>query len=62
MAKKPKLIINYDRSLYPVTAICSACQEQMRQGPTRATTSADNAKWFAERFKIHVAQKHPATS
>jgi hypothetical protein len=53
------LTITYDRNRYPVTARCSACQEQMRQGPTRATTSADNAKWFAEQFKIHVGQKHP---
>jgi hypothetical protein len=58
MAKTPGLIITYDKHLFPASADCSDCGEEMPQGEPRIAASDDNIRWFSSHFADHLLRKH----
>jgi hypothetical protein len=57
---KPKLTVVHDINDYPAAAKCSVCGEEMPLRGRWITSSAQNLAWFADQFRIHVEQEHPA--
>jgi len=54
----PELTIVHDMDNYPAAARCSRCGEEMALRQKWITSSADNLLWFADQFRLHVAQEH----
>ena len=59
MARKPELTVIHDVYDYPATARCSSCGRVMPVRQRWITSSTDNLLWFADQFRLHVAQEHP---
>jgi hypothetical protein len=59
MAKKPELTIDRDMDDYPASARCSSCGKVMALRQRWINSSAENLVWFADRFRLHLAQEHP---
>jgi NMD protein affecting ribosome stability and mRNA decay len=55
----PEMTVIADMNNYPATARCSACGQAMPTRQRWINSSADNLVWFAEQFKLHLAQQHP---
>jgi hypothetical protein len=62
LISKPKLTVVRDINDYPAAAKCSACGEEMPLRGRWITSAAQNLAWFADQFRIHVEQEHPAWS
>lgn len=59
--KAPELVIGYDEEYHPVSAVCSACGEEMPKGKPREATSGEMVEWFSAQFHFHVRRKHRDT-
>jgi hypothetical protein len=60
MTRLPELIIGYDESYFPATAVCSACGETMPNSGPLFPTSQENIAWFRAQFDEHMRQWHSA--
>jgi hypothetical protein len=58
MAKRLELLVDYNSNSHPLSANCSACGVQMPLMESKGASSAENIKWFAIQFDLHVRQKH----
>jgi len=55
---RTELKIDYDHSMMPVSATCSACSEQMPQAPADLTTAADIIVRISGKYLEHRTVKH----
>lgn len=61
MALRTELVISYDYDMFPVSAACACCGEEMPKPPEDIEVRADIILWFSVRFLEHKGQKHPAS-
>jgi hypothetical protein len=62
MAIKPELTVVRDEYDYPAIARCSSCGKALPVSQRWITSSADNLRWFADQFRLHVEYEHPGWS
>jgi hypothetical protein len=56
--QKPELVIGHDENYRAVTAVCSACGEELSGSEPLAATTDEAIRWFSARFASHVQSKH----
>jgi len=56
MAEKPELTIIHDMDDYPAVARCSTCGKEMALHQRWITSSKENVVWFADQFRLHLAE------
>ena len=55
---RTELKIEYDHTMMPVSATCSACSERMPQAPADLKTAADIIVWISGKYLDHRTMKH----
>ena len=58
MADLKGLVVAYDAKLYPISAICSACGEEMLEQETQISRSERTPEWIQSQFELHKMRKH----
>jgi hypothetical protein len=58
VARLPELIIGYDESSFPTSAVCSTCGEPMPSGEPLFPTPKENITWFKAQFDQHLRRWH----
>jgi hypothetical protein len=58
MAMRTELSIQYDRNMYPLSAICKTCGEQMGKPGPELKEPVDIILWFSQLYVEHRRQKH----
>jgi hypothetical protein len=61
MAPRTELAISYDGDLFPISAACTYCGEQMPKLAKDAKTAAEIILWCSVRFPEHKNLKHPTS-
>jgi hypothetical protein len=61
MALRTELAISYDDDLFPVSAACTYCGEQMQKPAKVVKNAAEIILWFSVRFLEHKKLKHPTS-
>ncbi|HUH63021.1 MAG TPA: hypothetical protein VLZ50_08500 [Terracidiphilus sp.] len=58
MGRTPELVIGYDESSRPVSAVCSACGQAMPDHELPVITTDEMIWWFSTQFGFHLECKH----